>query len=49
MSFIALALFAMIVFLGKNNGAWEGASGNVQMTLVVCFLLGIVFGFKAKG
>ncbi|MCW3796746.1 hypothetical protein OMW55_02855 [Sphingomonas sp. BN140010] len=49
MSFIALAFFATIVFLGKNYGAWEGASGNVQMTLVICFLLGAVCGYKARG
>ena len=48
-SFIALAFFAMIVFLGQNYGAWEGASGNVQLTLVICFLLGAVCGFKARG
>lgn len=49
MSFIALAAFAMIVFLGKSYGAWEGASGNVQLTLVICFLLGAVCGYKARG
>jgi hypothetical protein len=48
-SFIALAFFALIVFLGKNYGAWEGASGNVQLTLVICFLLGAVCGYKARG
>lgn len=48
-SFIALAFFAMIVFLGKTYGAWEGASGNVQLTLVICFLLGAVCGYKARG
>ena len=49
MSFIALAAFAVIVLLGKNYGAWEGASGNVQLTLITCFLLGSVCGYKARG
>ena len=49
MSFIALAAFALIVLLGKNYGAWEGASGNVQLTLITCFLLGSVCGYKARG
>jgi hypothetical protein len=49
MSFIALAAFAMILFLGRSYGAWEEASGNVQLTLVICFLLGTVCGYKTRG
>jgi hypothetical protein len=49
MSFIALAAFAMILFLGRSYGAWEEASSNVQLTLVICFLLGAVCGYKTRG
>jgi len=48
MSFLALAAFALIVLLGKNYGAWEGTSTNVQLTLLTCFLLGTVCGYKAR-
>jgi hypothetical protein len=49
MSFIALIAFAMLLFMGHSYGAWEGASGNVQLTLVICFLLGAVCGYKTRG
>jgi hypothetical protein len=49
MSFVALAAFAMILFLGRSYGAWEEASSNVQLTLVICFLLGAVCGYKTRG
>jgi hypothetical protein len=49
MSFIALIAFCMILFLGQNYGAWDGASGDVQYTLVICFVLGAVCGYKTRG
>lgn len=49
MSFIALAAFAMILFMGNSYGAWTGTAGNVQLTLIICFLLGAVCGYKTRG
>lgn len=49
MSFIALGAFAVILFLGNSYGGWsDGGDGNVQMTLVICFLLGAVCGYKTR-
>lgn len=49
MSFIALGAFAMILGFGKAYGAFSGPSEQVYVTLVICFLLGAVFGYKTRG
>jgi hypothetical protein len=48
-SFIALGAFAMVLGFGKAYGGWMDPTGKVQLTLIICFLLGAVFGYKARG
>ncbi len=49
MSFIALGAFAMILGFGKAYGGWADPTGKVQITLIICFLLGAVCGYKTRG
>ena len=49
MSFIALCAFVMILGFGKAYGAWSDAGGQLHITVIICFLLGAVCGYKARG
>ena len=49
MSFIALGAFAMILGFGKSYVGWSDPTGQVQITLIVCFLLGAICGYKTRG
>ena len=49
MSFIALGAFAVILGFGRAYGAWSDAGGQLQITVIICFLLGAVCGYKARG
>lgn len=49
MSFIALGAFAMILGFGKAYGAFSDPTEQIYVTLVTCFLLGAVCGYKARG
>lgn len=49
MSFIALGAFAIILGFGRAYGAWSDAGGQLQITVIICFLLGVVCGYKARG
>lgn len=49
MSFIALGAFVVILGFGKAYGAWSDAGGQLHITVIICFLLGAVCGYKARG
>lgn len=49
MSFIALAMFVLVLFFGQHYGGWTDPGGKVQLTLITCFLMGAVCGYKARG
>jgi hypothetical protein len=46
---IAIAMFIALFGWGGRYFGWDDPSGKIQLALGVCFILGVLSGYKVKG
>ncbi|GAA4020525.1 hypothetical protein GCM10022280_21180 [Sphingomonas swuensis] len=49
MSYLATGIFVALFMVGPTYFGWSDPSGKISITLMTCFLLGAVAGYKANG
>ncbi|HEX4694110.1 hypothetical protein [Sphingomonas sp.] len=48
MAIVAMFLFIAVFAFGQNYFGWSDPAGYVQLSLVSCFVFGIICGIRVK-
>lgn len=49
MAYLAMVAFIAVFAFGQQWFGWSDPRGKVELTLVGCYILGVLSGYRAKG